>query len=353
MDKLLNNFTLPTMQKVLQKISAIENFNGSWLNVETYDDAPLHELKQMATVQSIGSSTRIEGSVLGDSEIDVFLKDLKKTSFTTRDEEEVAGYYRTLEVICESYDDITLSENNIKHLHKTLLQYAQKDQHHLGNYKKFANSVVATYPDGTAVTIFNTTSPMLTPMAMEQAIEWANKAMLKKEIHPLIVTAVFVYEFLSIHPFADGNGRLSRLLTTLLLLRQKYYYIQYISFEHQLEKRKKEYYGALRAGQGLRGTEAENVNEWILYFLDCMEQMTITLQHKYNLLKSRGNYMNTRQLKVMQYIKRKGQVKINDLAAAFKTVSTATLKKDVQLLVQKMKIEQTGKLKGTIYMPKD
>jgi Fic family protein len=349
MEKLLQNLTLDTMQAVLKKISAIENYNGSWLNIETTLGGPLIELRELATLQSTGSSTRIEGSKLNDAEIDSFIKNIKKTSFTTRDEEEVAGYYTTLDTIFDSYEYIDITENSIKHLHKSLLQHTSKDKHHLGEYKKLTNSVVATYADGTQITVFNTTPPMQTPMAMQDTVQWLQTSYTAQKIHPLIIIAAFVYEFLSIHPFQDGNGRLSRLLTTLLLLQKNYLYIQYVSFEHHIEKRKKQYYAALRNGQSLRNTPEENCNEWLLFFLDCMEQMTITLDKKYNQLIKRGNYVSKRQVNIIQLIERKGQVKLADLVDAFKGSSNATLKKDLQLLVQLHKIEKTGKLKGTIY----
>jgi Fic family protein len=340
---------MPTMQSALKIVSAIESYNGNWLNIEELDDAPLHELRTIATVESIGSSTRIEGSALDDTVIDKFIQQIEVTKFTSRDEQEVAGYYKALDLIVESYVDIPLTENNIKHLHKQLLQFAAKDKKHFGEYKKHSNAVVATYPDGQKVLVFETTSPMLTPMAMQQAVAWTNKALLEKKYHPLVVIAAFVYEFLSIHPFTDGNGRLSRLLTTLLLLRAGYSYVQYISFEHQIELRKKDYYSTLRAGQAGRGTASENINDWLVYFLSRMEKMTFALDKKYTQLKRRGNYLNPRQMKIVQFVKRKGFVKLGDLSASFKDVSNATLKKDLQLLVKKNKLSQTGKLKGTMY----
>jgi Fic family protein len=337
------------MQSTLKIVSTIESYNGNWLNIEELDDAPLHELRTMATVESIGSSTRIEGSELNDADIDKFIQQIEITKFTTRDEQEVAGYYKALALIIESHNDIELTENNIKHLHKQLLQFTVKDKKHLGEYKKHNNAVVATYPDGTQVTVFNTTSPMLTPMAMQDAVAWTKQALLEKKYHPLVVIAAFVYEFLSIHPFSDGNGRLSRLLTNLLLLRAGYSYVQYISFEHQIERKKKDYYNCLRVGQSGRGTPQEQINVWLLFFLTRMEQMTIVLDKKYHLLKSRGNYLNQRQINILQLVKRKGHIKLADLVKSFKQVSNATLKKDLQLLVKKNKIAQTGKLKGTLY----
>jgi Fic family protein len=353
MDQLVNNLNLKTMQVVLNKISAIEAYNGAWMNVESAEGGPLLELRQLATVQSVGSSTRIEGSQIDDAKIDAFLNGLKKTSFTSRDEEEVAGYYETLEMIFENYDILDITENNIKYLHKLLLQHAQKDAYHLGEYKKHENKVVGNYPNGMQVTIFNTTPPLQTPQAMQDAVQWLTLNLQNKTIHPLMSIAIFVFEFLSIHPFQDGNGRLSRLLTTLLLLRTTYFYTQYVSFEHHIEKRKKEYYASLRDGQSTRGTAQENCNEFLIYFLDCMEKMTVTLEKKYQQLIKKGNYFNKRQTNVIQFIKKKGQVKLADLATTFKDVSNATLKKDLQLLVAKNKIEKTGKLKGTMYMMPD
>ena len=173
-----------------------------------------------------------------------------------------------MEIIFESFENIELTENYTKQLHQNLLRHSEKDTRHRGEYKSLSNKVVANYPGGIQKVIFNTTEVHLVDTEMSEIFEWTNSQFKYKEIHSLIIVANFIYEFLSIHPFQDGNGRLSRLLTTLLLLKNDYLFIQYVSFENLIEKTKKEYYQALMEGQKDRYDEKENISYWVLYFLE-------------------------------------------------------------------------------------
>jgi len=242
MDKYVQklNFDFLTNQRVMRLIAAIDEYRGRWNVVEKRENRYLKELRRIATIESIGSSTRIEGATITDEEVQRLLKDVKITKLETRDEQEVIGYYEVLELIFDNFSAIKLSENYIKQLHQILLKHSDKDERHRGGYKNLPNTVVATYPTGEQKTIFATTEPALVASEMFELIEWANMQWDEKTIHPLIVLAIFVYEFLSIHPFQDGNGRLSRLLTTLVLLQQGYAFIQYISFENHIEQHKKD-----------------------------------------------------------------------------------------------------------------
>jgi Fic family protein len=250
--------------KIMQKLSLIDNFKGSFVAVELQHSKHLKELKKIATVESIGSSTRIEGATLNDDEVDKLLKSIKVTRLKTRDQQEVIGYYETLSVILENYKDITLSERYIHQLHGILLKFSHKDQNHKGKYKSISNKVVANYPDGSKRTIFKTTEPALTPTEMQATIKWTNERLSVKDMHPLLIIATFIYEFLSIHPYQDGNGRLSRLLTSLLMMQQQYHFIQYISFENVIEKKKEAYYKALMEGQKNRGKSNERMEQWLV-----------------------------------------------------------------------------------------
>lgn len=183
-------------------------------------------------------------------------------------------------------------------------------------------------------------------------IGWVNNALQESTVHPLLLIGLCVYEFLSIHPFQDGNGRLSRLITTLMLLKTGYGFAQYISFENIIEKRKKEYYQVLMHDQQFRGTEKEIISEWMLFFLSCLEILIEKLDHKYASYSERGNYTNERQQQILQYIETKQTVKLNDLVKGFPEVSIHTIKKDLQLLVQQQKISKAGEKKGTIYLKK-
>jgi len=352
MDKYLNklNFDFQTNQKILNLISQIDLYKGKWNIIEKQENIYLKELRKIATIESIGSSTRIEGGTLTDKEIEELLNDVKITKLKTRDEQEVIGYYDTLEIIYENYDNIRLTENYIKQLHQNLLRYSDKDTRHRGKYKSLSNKVVANYPGGIQKVIFNTTEVHLVQNEMNDLITWTNEQFEKGEIHPLIIIANFIYEFLSIHPFQDGNGRLSRLLTTLLLLQKNYMFIQYISFENLIEKTKKEYYQALMEGQKNRNKENENISKWTLYFLDKLRVLTQRLDAKYDVFKSKGGYLNERQKEIKEYLKENQPLKISDIAKKFESININTIKKDLQYMKKEKIIISIGKGKGTVYL---
>lgn len=352
MDKYISklNFDFQTNQKVLNLISQIDLYKGKWNSIERQENIYLKELRKIATIESIGSSTRIEGGTLTDKEIEELLNNVKITKLKTRDEQEVIGYYDTLEIIYENYENIRLTENYIKQLHQNLLRYSDKDTRHRGQYKSLSNKVVANYPGGIQKVIFNTTDVHLVENKMRNLINWTNEQFEKKEIHPLIILSNFVYEFLSIHPFQDGNGRLSRLVTTLILMQQDYMFIQYVSFENLIEKAKKEYYQALMEGQKNRNKENENISKWVLYFLDKLNIMTQRLDEKYDVYKSKGGYLNERQKEIKEYLKENQPLKISDLAKTFNNININTIKKDLQYMKKEQIIMGVGKGKGTVYI---
>jgi len=348
----LNKITFPfsKTQLLINRISAIDSFKGKWHTLEKRENKYLKELKRIATIESSGSSTRIEGVILTDDEIEKLLKNLKISQFESRDEQEVIGYYQALELILENYDTINLTENYIRQLHSILLKESTKDTRHRGEYKKIANKVVAKYPDGTEKIIFNTTEPHLVEKEMFELINWVNKQFIENEIHPLFIIATFIYEFLSIHPFQDGNGRLSRLMTTLLLIKYGYDFVQYVSFEHIIENKKKKYYKALMSGQKNRYSDKENIYEWILFFLTSIEELISKLEIKYDKYNSKQSYLNSRQNELIQLIQKSQPLKISDIAIKMNNYSINTLKKDIQYLLSEKQIEKIGKGRGTIYI---
>lgn len=344
------DFPFETNQKILLAISAVDKFRGSWLLLGKRGNRFLKELRRIATVQSIGSSTRIEGSHLTDGEVEKLVAKVKITKFETRDQEEVMGYFEALEMILEHHAEMPFSESTILQLHGVLLRHSGKDVRHRGGYKSLPNSVVATYPDGTRKTIFATTPPHLTRKEMETLISWTQERLKAGNIHPLLVIGLFVYEFLSIHPFQDGNGRLSRLLTTLLLLRLDYGFIQFISFEHQIEKRKAGYYRALMEGQRKRKKGyAEDISQWLLYFLGSLQDLASKLEKKVADLQESGGYLNDRQLGILEAIRRRGTAKLSDLEKALPEVSANTLKKDLLRLHGEGRLERMGSGRATAY----
>jgi Fic family protein len=257
-----------------------------------------------------------------------------------------------LELIFDNYSEIKLSESYIKQLHQLLLKHSNKDERHRGGYKNLPNKVAATYPTGEQKTIFNTTEPALVEGKMFELVEWTNLQWNEKTIHPIIVLTVFVYEFLSIHPFQDGNGRLSRLLTTLFLLQQGYEFMQYISFENHIEKNKKAYYDALITAQRKRITQEDIIDKWALFFLESLKTLTEKLDKKYDVFKQKGGYLNERQKMLKEFIIKQKTVKTADITLAFPDISPNTLKKDLQYLKAEQIITSLGQGKGTVYVIK-
>ncbi len=344
------NFDFKTNQQILQLIGYIDSFKGKWNIVEQKENVYLKELRKIATIESIGSSTRIEGAQLTNEEIKGLLEKIEIKKLKTRDQQEVIGYFDVLEIVYESYNDITITKNYIQQLHQRLLKYSTKDERHRGNYKNLSNKVVANYPDGTQKVIFNTTEPHLVENEMTDLINWSNKQFDLNEIHPLVTIGLFIYEFLSIHPFQDGNGRLSRLITNLLLLKHDYQFIQYVSFENLIEQKKKSYYEALMDGQKDRYKDNEQINSWIIFFLSSLETLVQRLEQKYDVFKSKGGYLNDRQKKIKEFIEKEQPIKLSDLSKRFTEISIHTLKKDLQYLKIEQIIHSIGKNRGTIYM---
>lgn len=343
------DFEKTAYQQMMRKLSIIDTFKGAWQSIESTETKYLRELRKIATIESIGSSTRIEGATLTDQAVEKLLKSVKINKLETRDEQEVIGYYEALQVILDNYQEIDISERCIHQLHGMLLKYRSKDQSHRGKYKNLSNQVVANYPRGIQKIIFRTTEPHLTASEMERLIYWTREEINKQEMHPLIIVAVFVYEFLSIHPYQDGNGRLSRLLTTLLLMQQGYKFVQYISFEHVIEVRKEAYYRALMEGQKNRYKDNERVDNWILFFLDSLIELTNRLEAKHATYSKLKFGLNARQQEVLNYIKKYKTAQISDIEKGLKKYSRNTLKKDLQYLLQEGFILKTGAGRGVHY----
>ncbi len=349
----LLSFSPASYQKIMQKLSVLDSFKGSWQAVENGDVRYLKELRKIATIESIGSSTRIEGATLTDTEVEKLLKTVKITKLTSRDEQEVIGYYDGLQVVLDNYAHITLEERYIHQLHGILLKHSNKDQNHKGRYKNLSNQVVATYPDGTQRIIFRTTEPHLTAGEMNGLLNWMKKRMDEKDIHPLILVAVVVYEFLSIHPYQDGNGRLSRLLTTLLLMQLDYKFVQYVSFEHVIENRKEDYYKALMDGQKNRQKKEERIDHWVMFFLDCLVMLTERLRVKYDTYSKIKVILNNRQQQVVAFTKKNQTIQIKQLEIELSQYSRNTLKKDLIWLVKEGILLKTGSGRGVQYHIKE
>jgi Fic family protein len=267
--------------EILNLIAAIDEFKGRWDALKQMTPDRLQSLRHIATIESVGSSTRIEGVKLSDREVEQLLQGLDTRSFRSRDEEEVAGYADAMALVFEAFQDIPLTENHIKQLHQTLLKHATKDVYHRGEYKKFTNHVEAFGADGKSLgVVFETVSPFDTPQCMTDLIAWTNQAFEAKTLHPLLVIGIFIVHFLAIHPFQDGNGRLSRVLTTLLLMQQGYAYVPYSSLERIVEENKDAYYLSLRQAQGTLNKDDAQLNKWLGFFLTCLQKQGQVLAGK-------------------------------------------------------------------------
>lgn len=346
-------------KEIANLIAEIDEFKGRWAATQALAPDRLAALRQVATIESVGSSTRIEGVKLSNSEVETLLRGVKTYSFKSRDEQEVAGYAELMEMIFTSYQDIPFTESHIKQLHRVLLKYSTKDNRHRGDYKKFANSVEAFGPDGKSKgVIFHTATPFDTPALMKELIEWTNTQITRKELHPLLIVAVFVIVFLHIHPFQDGNGRLSRALTTLLLLRLGYGYVPYSSFERVIEENKDSYYLALRRGQAeLEEINAKKptkskakpggVNDWITFFLKSMQKQKIALEAK-----MKNELAVTKlprlSLQIVELIKSRGATSLGE-AAAVLSANRNTIKVHFKNLVNDGHLEKIGAGRGMRY----
>ena len=350
MDKLLR-FDYITGMSINKLLTQIDTYNRNWKIKEYLSFDQLNELKQLATVQSVGSSTRIEGSQMDDDEVSALIEHMYVQKLTSRDEQEVAGYYATLEIVQAQYRDLELTESLIKALHKELMRFSDKDAHHRGAYKQLSNQVVATDKDGKQRVVFETTSPLLTPMAMEKAVTWYRKTKDEGERHPLIRIGTFIYEFLTIHPFQDGSGRLSRLLTTMLLLQEGYEFILYASLERKIEEDKAGYYKVLMAAQRHRGKDEEQISQWMYFLLNAIRQLTDGLQDDEQAIvaESTAIYLNTRQRKVLDFIRREGNLSVGEIDALLPEESRNTLKYDLKRMTAAKVLVRRGQGRGTIY----
>lgn len=266
---------------LLRLVGEIDEFKGAWKALGNLAPDRLATLRRVATVESVGASTRIEGAKLSDVQVDLLLSNLDLGSFRTRDEQEVAGYAEATKMVFDSWRDIPFTENHIKQLHGVLLKFSQRDEHHRGEYKKLPNNVEAFDEHGRSVgVIFETAMPFDTPRLMHELVEWTRRELEGKNHHPLLVVAAFIVRFLAIHPFQDGNGRLARVLTNLLLLQTGYGYMPYSSLERVIEENREQYYRALRSAQGTLDRDESRLPDWLRFFLMCLIEQKNVLADK-------------------------------------------------------------------------
>ena len=265
---------IPLTQNILAKITQIDHFKGLWHGGLRLSPQILGKLKSWVIITSTGASTRIEGSQMTDEEIARFLRGLKSQPPKNRDEQEVAGYADLIGRIFDNHKTLKLSENWILQFHSILLHFSDKDQIHKGKYKMANNTVIMINDQGEQIVLFEPTPPFLVKPEMQTVIDWTNEQFKLGQFHPVLIIANFIFEFLAIHPFKDGNGRMSRALTNLLLLKSGYSYVPYVSLDEIIEETRSEYYLALRAAQKNHKTDQENISTWVDYLLDTLLEQT-------------------------------------------------------------------------------
>lgn len=337
--------------EILQLIAEIDSFKGRWVAVDSMSPERLSSLKRQASIESVGSSTRIEGAILSDSEVEALLSRLSTTSFLSRDEQEVAGYAEAMDLVFESHEDMPLTENHIRQLHKIMLHYSERDERHRGSYKTLPNHVVARDSSGAELgVVFTTATPLETPQLMTDLVRRTTTALDESAHHPLVIIGAFIVEFLAIHPFQDGNGRLSRILTTLLLLRSGYIYVPYASLESVVEKNKEFYYKALRRSQASLATDNPDVNPWLGFFLRSLKKQKDLLDSKVRepAVPFGEEELPRLSVQIVSEIRQHGRRSIAEIVSAT-GANRNTIKAHLRRLSQDGRIRQFGKGRGTWY----
>ena len=343
MENDVHNLKIDLDWKLISIISQIDRFDASWATIEKKEEQSLKQLRSIATVRSVGASTRIEGSKMSDEEVNVLLQAIDITKLEDRDSQEVVGYFNTLDIITESFLDIEITENSIKNLHKILMKFSRKDEWHKGEYKQHSNAVEANFGDGTKQIIFETTEAGLaTENAMGNLMNWYNS---DHTTHPLVKCSLFTYDFLSIHPFQDGNGRLSRLLSSLLMQKSGYKWIQYVSFEHEIENRKPEYYRVFRNCQSQRPNE--NVSEWNSFYFDALKNIQEQLTQKLN-FNNATTQLSQREKLILTFIENNAGCKSGEISKKI-GVPNPSVKRLLTELIKKKLIVKNGVGPSTNY----
>ncbi|MBI3573398.1 MAG: Fic family protein [Candidatus Kerfeldbacteria bacterium] len=335
-------------ERLWSLINQIDHLQGQWIGGAQLNPQALGRLKRSTLVTSSGASTRIEGAKLSDEDVEKLMRGLSVTRFADRDKQEVRGYYELLENVFNSWKHIPFTESSIKHFHKELLKYGTKDVRHRGEYKKGENRVEIFDARGRSIGVmFETTPAYLTPKQMQELVEWTQMALKEKEHHPLVVIANFIIEFLAIHPFQDGNGRLARILTNLLMLKSGYAYVPYVSHEKLIEDNKADYYLALRESQTTFKTPNENITSWLEFLLNVsLEQarQAIDLLSHENIEK----LLSPKQLLIWKYLEQTPEATPAAIAKAT-GVARPTVSQALDVLLRLKKIERIGQGRTTRY----
>ncbi len=346
---MLTTDTIVITPELLKLIAEVDEFKGAWRALGNLAPERLSGLRQVATIESVGSSTRIEGSRLSDRQVEHLLSNLRVVSFSSRDEQEVVGYAQVMELVFTSWRDIPLTENHVRQLHRDLLGHSSKDDWHRGAYKTTSNSVVALNDEGRQVgVVFETASPFDTPRLMGELIAWYNQEDAARTFHPLLLIGIFVVVFLEIHPFQDGNGRLSRILTTLLLLQAGYAYVPSSSLERVIEDNKDQYYLAQRQTQGTIRSESPNWQPWLTFFVRAIQQHMARLRTKVERERLLAATMSALEVQILAHIRDHGRASVGELVVVT-GANRNTVKAHLQSLVRQRHLILHGAGRGAWY----
>lgn len=332
--------------EILLKVSEIDEMKGRWTGSVSLNPRILGQLRKSIIITSTGASTRIEGSKMSDKQVERFLRGLNQIPPHNRDEQEVAGYADVLGRIFDNYSSLTISESRILQLHEMLLKFSSKDEMHRGGYKHKENTVAIVEDGKIKQILFEPTAPWLVKKEMDDVIEWVRESQKAKAVHPLVIIANFIFEFLAIHPFEDGNGRLSRLLSNLMMLQSGYMYIPYVSLEEIIEERQAEYYLALRNTQKNHKTSKENIEPWLIFFLDCA---IIQAKKAMELLEGRDNtkLLSSGQKQIYDLFDEE-ELQVSQIRDAL-NIPLPTVKQSVSRLVTYGLVERLGQGAGVRY----
>ena len=302
----------------------------------------LEKLVEIAKIQSTEASNAIEGIITTSTRIKQLVEE--KTTPKNRDEQEIAGYRDVLNIIHDSFDAIPISQNYILQLHKIL--YSHMNNPMGGRTKGVQNYISATYPDGHVETLFTPLSPFETPEALDKICQEYNRVIGNMEVEPLIVIPIFIHDFLCIHPFNDGNGRMSRLLTTLLLYRNGFYVGKYISLEAKIARDKDLYYSALSQAQHGWHEGTEDVVPIIKYLLGTILAAYKDFEDRFSLVETKLPALEMVRQASMYKIGRFNKQDIRELCP---TLSNSSIEKAFRDLIALGEIQKEGKGKGTCY----
>lgn len=343
------NKRIKLTQDILASIGKTDEFKGLWQGSIRLSPQILGRLKQWVIITSTGASTRIEGAKLTDEEIARFLRGLKANAPKSRDEQEVAGYADLIGRIFDNWRTLKLSENWILQFHSILLHFSEKDQAHKGKYKSAPNTVVMMNPQGKQVVLFDPTAPYLVKPEMEAIISWTHEQLETGEVHPLLVIANFIFEFLAIHPFKDGNGRMSRALTNLLLLKTGYGYVPYVSLDEIIEETKTDYYLALRAAQKNHKTGHQDISPWVEYFLGALLLQTDRAR-KVMEEDQPEKLLSEKQLEIYHLFDKDETLSVADIDTLLKgVIPQSTIKQALSRLLKSRLLERIGQARSSRY----